>query len=53
MFRLDRNSFGGGLCIHANERIYVKKLNFSKDNIATFFSRNKPLFEKIADSRCK
>ena len=37
MFRHDRDSFEGGLCIYVNESIPVKQLNLRKDDSETFF----------------
>ena len=37
MFRHDRDSFGGGLCMYVNESIPVKQLNSHKDDSETLF----------------
>ena len=37
MFRHDRYSFGGGLCMYVNESIPVKQLNSHKDDSETIF----------------
>ena len=37
MFRHDRDSFGGGLCMYVNENIPVKQLNSHKDDSETLF----------------
>ena len=52
MFKHDRDSFQGGPCKYVNE-IPVKQLNLHKGDGETLFSKNKPSFEKIADSRCR
>ena len=35
-----------------NENIPLKQLDLHKDDSENLFSRNKPSFEKMADSRC-
>ena len=37
MFRHDRDSFGGGLCMYVNESIPVKQQNSRKDDSETLF----------------
>ena len=37
MFRHDKNSFGGGLCMYTNESIPVKQLNLHKKDSETLF----------------
>ena len=37
MFRYDRDSFGGGLCIYVNESVPVKQLNSRKDDSESLF----------------
>ena len=37
MFRHDRDSFGGGLCMYVNESVPVKQLNSHKDESETLF----------------
>ena len=52
MFKHNRDSFGGGLCMYVNESVPVKQVNSHKDDVVKVFPRNKPPFEKMDNIRC-